>query len=171
MTESKGDKEVLLTEPSEFNELRDFIYVNLKTSDGNGTGEVVNVKVRIQSSLQEELNSTMLAAAGRTMTMSKIFCNSKLLEKDSHLLSLNDLKDDLTLLATAGFSTKFKFKRFKKNYEWPYWGYYGTTTDGVCFVPTQNVVVCGFTVYATDQPSFELKYTIYVDDVVVEEED
>ena len=63
------------------------------------------------------------------------------------------------------------FKRFRKPYEYPYWGYSGSTVDAIGYKPSQNAIICGFSIYSTDQPSFECKYKIYIDDTLVEEED
>ena len=171
MIEHNGTKEVILTKQSEISTLRDYVLVNLKIFDGSNEGVIINVQVRLQSKIEEELAPSVLGVTGKTMSMNKIFYNSKVVEKDSFISSLEDIKDDMTLLSTSGFSQQYKFKRFFKNYEWPYWGYYGTTVDAVCFVPNQTVILCGFTTYATDGPHYEVKYKIYVDDTIVEEED
>lgn len=75
------------------------------------------------------------------------------------------------MFATTGYSKPFVFKRFKNPYNYAYWGYYGNSWDAIAFIPNQNVVLCGFTLYGTDRDSYEMRYKIYVDDQVVEEED
>ena len=99
--------------------------------------------------------------------MFKFFKDSHIIDKESFISSLDNVEEDMFILATTGFSKPSVFKRFEKPYEWPYWGYYGTTIDGVCFVPNQTVIFWGFTLYSTDQPKFEAKYKIYVDDTVM----
>jgi len=88
---------------------------------------------------------------------------------EKYLSSYEDINEGMTLIAAAGFSKPYKFKRFKKDYEYPYWGYSMGTTDAMSFVPNKAVILYGFTVYASDQLQFEIKYKLYVDDKVVEE--
>lgn len=171
MVHYKDNSEITLEKDSEISTLRDYVWVNVKIYTDNILSTIINTKVKLQNKLDAELGDPIQGATNSTISMFKLFMGSKLVDKESFLSSHDDVKDDLSILATTGFSKPRVFKRFRKPYEWPYWGYYGTTTDAIAFVPNQNCIIAGFTLYATDKPSFECKYKIYVDDNIVEEED
>ena len=171
MLKHKGSEEIILEDQNEISTLRDYIFVNIKILTQTSSDSIINTPIRLQSKLDKELLDPIMGATGKTLTMFKFFKDSKLIDKEAFISSFDDVEEDMFLLATTGFSKASMFKRFHKPYEWPYWGYYGTNVDAWCFVPNQTVIFCGFTLYSTDQPSFEVKYKIYVDDKVVEEED
>jgi len=171
MTEHNGDKEISLNKQEDIDTLRDYVLINLRIHSGGTNDCILNTPVKLQNKLEDELSQSFLGATGKAMTMVKLFYGSNLVDKEALLSSLKDIKDEIYLFATTGYSKSYTFKRFIKPYEWPYWGYYGTTIDAIAFVPNQSVVLCGFALYSTDKDSFEVKYKIYVDDVIMEEED
>ena len=170
-SEKNSDTETITLSGKDADTLRDYVYVNIRFHSEGVTEDTVNTKVRLQAKLEDELQAPILGATGKGLTMFKFFFNSKLIDKESMISKLDNVTDDMYLYACVGYSKAYTFKRFHKPYEWPYWGYYGTTIDAIAFVPSQNVVLCGWAIYATDRDSFELKYKIYVDDTVVEDED
>jgi hypothetical protein len=171
LSESISSTELLIENSSEIDSLRDYVYLNLKIFSGGIMEDIVSTKVRLQAKLEDELKDSVDGATGKGVSMFKFFHDSKVVDKEDMLSKLTDIKDGMYLFATTGYSKAYQFKRFAKPYEYPYWGYYGTTIDAIGFSPNKNVVLCGFTIYGTDRDSFELKYKIYVDDAVVEEED
>lgn len=171
MVEHKGEAELILTDLDEISTMRDYVFVNIKLCGEYGTEDIINAPIKLQGIIESELSSAIMGATGRGISMFKFFHDANLVEKDNTLSKLSNIKDNMFLLGTTGFSKMYTFKRFPKTYEWSYWGYYGTTIDAIAFTPNQNIVLCGFTIYATDREYFELKYKIYVDDNVMEEED
>lgn len=170
MTIPESSDEITLDKTAEIDTLRDYVFINLKIYSGSVIEDIVNTKVKLQSKLEDELRGPVMGATGNGITMFRFFHNSEIIDKEDMLSKLKDVKDNMYLFATTGYSKAYKFKRFAKPYEWPYWGYYSTTIDAIAFTPNQNVVLCGFTLYGTDRDSFELKYKLYVDNNVVEEE-
>lgn len=164
-------KETITLSDKDIDTLRDYIFINLKFHSDGAIEDTVNTKIRLQRKLEDELQGPVLGATSKTLTMFKFFFNSKLLDKEDMISKYDGIKDEICLYACTGYSKAYTFKRFHKPYEWPYWGYYGTTVDAIAFIPNQNVVLCGWSIYGTDRDSFELKYKIYVDDNIVEEED
>lgn len=171
MVKQHGSDEVTLSKESDIKTLRDYVIVNISIFNDNVCSDILNLQIKLQTKLENEIATPLQGATGKVLTMFKFFQDSNLVDKEMTLSNLRDVKDEMIIIAAAGFSKPYIFKRFKKPYEWPYWGYYGTTIDAVAFVPNQNVIFAGFTLYSTDQPSFECKYKIYVDDNVVEEDD
>ncbi len=162
-------EEKVLSDPHDISLLRDYININIKIFAENDGGEVFSIPVKLQNKLSNELGEQVEAITGMTFGLFKFFCRSVVVNGDKFITSYPDIQDEMTLLAAAGFSKPFVFKRFKKPYEWPYWGYSLGTTDAMQFCPNKPVILYGFTLYATDQPQFEVKYKIYVDDQVKEE--
>ena len=77
----------------------------------------------------------------------------------------------MILFATNGLSKKWVFRRFDQKYYTNYWYTYGGM-EALCFIPNQNVIVCGFGLFNShDVPKFEAQYWIYVDDKLVEGHD
>lgn len=171
MVKKNGSDEVTLSKDIDIKTLRDYVFVNISVFNDNVCSDILNIQIKLQTKLETEIAAPLQSATGKLLTMFKFFKDSDVVDKDISLSNLSDVKDEMNIIAAAGFSKPYTFKRFRKPYEWPYWGYYGTTIDAVAFVPNQNVIFAGFTLYSTDQPSFECKYKIYVDDNVVEEDD
>jgi hypothetical protein len=124
-----------------------------------------------RNKLEDELADPIEGATGKTLAMFKIFKDSKLVDKDMYISNYDNVQDDVTLLAASGFGTSHTFKRFKSFCEYAYWGYSPGSPDAICFTPNQNVILCGFTIYTSDQLQFEIKYKIYVDGDMVEEDE
>lgn len=133
--------------------------------------KLLTLVLSCRNKLEDELVDPIEGTTGKTLAMFKLFKDCKMIDKDMFISNYDSAQDDITILAATGFSDPHTFKRFKKPYEYAYWGYYGSTTDAIGFIPTQNVILCGFTLYSTDQPQFQIKYKIYVDDNVVEEDE
>lgn len=171
LTKQTDGKEIVLKKDSDIESLRDYVFIELKIIAQNRDSELLNIPVKLQNKLEKEVEEPLQGSTGMNVGMFKFFKNGNAFDKEKFLSNENDTKDGVSILATASFGKPCVFKRFKSIYQWPYWGYYGGTTDAIAFVPSQNVIICGFTIFGNDQPSFECKYKIYVDDVVVEEKD
>lgn len=171
-TKAGKDKEIELDSDKDISSLRDYVMVNVRVYSDTEPCSIISTPIKLQNKLETELTEPMVGATGKSLTMSKLFHNSKAIDKESTLASeCDNIEDNMILFATSGFSKSYKFKRFPKPYPYPYWGYYGTSWDGIAFIPNQNVILNGFTVYSTESNSFQLRYKIYVDDVMVEEEE
>jgi len=145
--------------------------MNINIFSGDGACETLNTPVRIGNKLENEFEDPITGATGKSIGMFKFFKDGKVIDKEKLISNLSGVKDNMSIMATVSFGKPSVFKRFEKPYEWPYWGYYGGNTDAISFVPRQNVLVCGFAIYVTDKPKFEVKYKIYIDDAVVEDQD
>lgn len=109
--------------------------------------------------------------AGETFMSYKLFFNSKMVEKDQCLATIDGIKDGDIIYASEGLGKPFKFNRFMEvNTSWG-WSNSGGSPDGIMFKPTKNIKVCGFSTFAArDKDSYEIRYRVRIDGVDVEDE-
>ena len=171
MLKENGKDEIKLDQDIQIDSLRDYININIKLYHETNSGEIISLPIKLQNKLETELGDPIEGITGTTFALFKFFHKSHILNGDKFLNSYPDVKEGMTIIGAAGFSKPYCFKRFKKPYEYPYWGYYGNTIDAIAFVPNKPVIFYGFVLYATDQPQFQVKYKIYVNDSEVEAEE
>jgi hypothetical protein len=101
----------------------------------------------------------------------KLFYKGKELDKTLSVAQLDDIKEGDYLIASEGLGKPFKFNRFTSVYTSYGWSNSGNYPDGIAFIPTQNIKVCGFSTFAArEKPSYEMKYKVKIDGNDVEED-
>ena len=158
MLKHKATDEVLLDEQCEIDTLRDFINLNIKIHS-EASNDIINTQVKLQNKLENELADPILGATGKSLSMFKLFRDSRVVDKESFISFFDDIKDDDFIFATTGLSKSSTFKRFNPvNYS-RYWSSNGRNLDAITFIPNQNVIFGGFSLFASyDVPKFEAKY-------------
>mmetsp|Transcript_25563 Transcript_25563/g.22710 ORF Transcript_25563/g.22710 Transcript_25563/m.22710 type:complete len:257 (-) Transcript_25563:362-1132(-) len=86
--------------------------------------------------------------AGIQLMGYKLFFKGKEIEKDQNISTMDDIKEGDTIYASEGFGKPFKYCRFSNVYKSYGWSNSGYSPDGIVFIPTQNIKVCGFSTFA-----------------------
>ena len=127
--------------------------------------------MKLNNKLEGEVGEVILGATGIELSSFKFFKDSKFVNKDAIISSLDNVKDEMELVAMVGLSKPSIFRRFGNPSESRGWGHHGRYVDAIIFIPNQNVIVSGFSLYAAlDYPSFEWTYKIYINDNLVQEQ-
>lgn len=170
MVPPDSSDEITLEDPDEISTLRDYIYLSIKVLSNTDAPQILNSIAKLGGKLENEVGDSLKGSTGRTISMFKFFTEKKMFDKSSMISSIPNVSDNTCLVATSGFSKPFIFKRFQKMYEWPYWGCSGYSPEAIAFIPNQEIILQGFTLYVSDNSAgFECYYKIYIDDDVVEE--
>ena len=96
MLKHKSTDEVLLDDQSEISTLRDFINLNIKIHSEASNG-IMNTQVKLQNKLENELTDPILGATGKSLSMFKLFRDSKVVDKESFISSFDNIEDDINV--------------------------------------------------------------------------
>lgn len=151
--------------------LRKYVKCIFKFAYDGAADEIFNADILLQQPFEKQVDAYTTAVIKKPCSMFKFCHNGKIFDKANALSSLEQITDNMLFYGIIGFSTEYKFTRFRKDYVSPYWSSNATTPDAIMFIPNETVFLCGFSLYAPREPndSYEVQYTIYVDNVAVED--
>lgn len=87
----------------------------------------------------------MLKSIGMSSFSLILFYNGKMIDRSSCISQISGIKEGDVLYASECLGKPSVFKRFREPSNTWYWCNNGQSSDGIIFVPSQGVKVCGFT--------------------------
>ena len=171
MVKHDSEEELVLEDQESIKLLKNNIQVRVRVFLEKISNLVISTSVKLNNKIGNELEKAIKLETGASLSTIRLFKDSKSVSKDTFVFSIDNIKDDMELIAVAGLSKPSFFKRFYTTGNSHGWGHHGKLIDAIAFIPNQYVFVSGFSLYAAlDYPSFEWTYKIYVDDNLVEEQ-
>jgi hypothetical protein len=167
--ENLDSEAVIPANDKDLSVLHDSVVVHFRIIQKSGSKLTLKGKYSLFDNMQGNLKS-ILSTAGLSAGNFKVFHNDKLLEKNTDIDKIYEHGKDITLMAFESLGKPKRWMRFPKVYEYGTWSNSGSCTDGIIYIPNKAIQVSGFVAYAAkDDPDFELKYKLSINDVVKEE--
>lgn len=152
------------TEP-ELSTLSDTLDINIRVVQKTGT----KLTLKGQYSLFDNMTGNLkeiFSSLGFNSGNFKVFHNDTLLEKNAEIDKIYEHGKELYFMAFESMGKPRKWCRFPRAYEYGTWSNSGSCTDSICFIPSKNVTIAGFQTYAAkDEPEYEMKYRLKINDV------
>ena len=154
MVEHGSSEELVLGDQDCISALRDYIDIFIRIYTENVSNFTISTSVKLNNKLEVEVGEVIQGAIGIALSSFKFFKDSKFVNKESFISSLDNIKDGMEFVAMAGLSKPSIFRRFGMPSEYKSWGHNGRYLDAITFIPNQNVIVSGFSLYAAhDYPT------------------
>jgi len=170
LTERNGTDTIEISKHEEFDQFQSSLNILLNINFASDENAIVEVSPKIYEKLEIALENS-LEGVGATLSSYKLFFNGKEVDKEDCIANIENIFEGSTIYASEGVGKPFKFSRFPEFHSTYRWSNSGRYSDGLAFIPSQNIRLCGFsTCAAKDESQYEMKYQVTVDGTEVEKE-
>ncbi|CAI2373630.1 unnamed protein product [Moneuplotes crassus] len=170
LTERNGTETIEISTQERFDEFESCLDILIDINTTSGIKTIMEVSPKIYERLNVSLENS-LDGIGASVSSYKFFFNGKEVDKEDCIANIEGITRGSIIFGSECYGKPFKFSRFQEIYPNSYWSNSGRSSDGVCFVPSKNIILCGFsTCAARDHSQYEMKYQVKVNDTEVEED-
>ncbi|CAI2373289.1 unnamed protein product [Moneuplotes crassus] len=170
LSKNDGSESKEISDEKDFKEFKNTIKLFLNINQDNNETITLEVNPGIYDKFDTTFDA-LFEGLGKALSEYKIFFRGKEIDRNSTVATLEDIHEGDSIYASEGYGVPFRFLRFKKVTTDYFWCNSGNYPDGICFVPTQDIRLFGFSTYSSPKKdSYEMKYRIKIDGTEVEED-
>ena len=112
LVEHGSSEELVLDDQDCISALRDYIDIFIRIYTENVSNFTISTSVKLNNKLEVEVGEVIQGAIGIALSSIKFFKDSKFVNKESFISSLDNIKDGMEFVAMTGLSKPSIFRRF-----------------------------------------------------------